>query len=394
MQYMCDEQYNFDLLLDRRGTYCVKWDKQGLETLPFGIADMDFPTFPPMRKAILDRCENGTFGYTFEGESLYSSIIAWFGRRHGLQLKKQDILFAAGTLESLSLILDSFFRAGDKVILCPPVYHPFKSTLERFGIQVATVPLQYCDGRYSMDFEQIEAQMESGVRAMILCNPHNPVGRVWTKVELNRLVELCLTYDVLLLSDEIHCDILYPQGAKNQCSVLSAHPKADACTIVMTAASKTFNIPGLKCSLIFVKNPELREKIAFTIKKFHNDINIIGLLATETAYTKGDAWVDALCAYLWDNVQFVISYFREHLPSVKVVVPEATYLLWLDFSAYGLSQEDLMCKMREEAKVTLGNGVVSGENGVGFVRMNIGTTRDMIRSGLEAISYAFSGLEK
>ena len=382
----------FDVLLNRMHTGSVKWDKQGVDRLPFGIADMDFETLPEMRLALINRIADGTFGYTFETEGFFDSVIGWFRDRHNLRLDREDILTVAGTLESLSLILDTFFSAGDAIVLCPPVYHPFHTTMERFDITPAYVPLKERDGRYYMDMAGIEAQLAAGAKGVLLCNPHNPVGRVWTKEELHTLTELCLKYHALLLSDEIHSDIVYEHARHLQCSALSVHPDAAACTIVMTAASKTFNIPGLKCSLLFVKNPELREKLAFEIKKFHNEINIAGLTATEAAYTHGSAWVDELTAYLWENVCFVTAYLSEHLPAVRVIRPEATYLMWLDFSAYGLSQEDLMARMSEDARVTVGSGTVSGTGGEGFVRLNVGTTRAVLQEGLERICEVFKKL--
>lgn len=391
---MSDTTCIFDRLLDRRNTGSVKWDKQGVDRLPFGIADMDFETFPEMRRALIDRIEDGTFGYTFETDSFFESVIGWFKTRHGLDLRREDILTVAGTLESLSLILDTFFDAGDAIVLCPPVYHPFRTTLERFDITAALTPLVRTEGRYYMDFAGIEAALRNGAKAVILCSPHNPVGRVWTQEELFQIVELCLRYDALLLSDEIHCDIVYGDAKEHQRSALSAHPEADRCTIVMTAASKTFNIPGFKCSLVFVKDPVLREKLAFTVKKFHNEVNLAGLAATEAAYRNGGAWVDQLVAYLWENILFTKSYLADHLPSVKVTEPEATYLMWLDFSAYGLTQEKLMNLMSEEARVTVGSGTVSGENGKGFIRLNVGTPRSILEKGLESICRTFAGYER
>ena len=384
----------FDRLLDRRNTGSVKWDKQGVDRLPFGIADMDFETLPQMRRALADRIEDGTFGYTFETDSFFDSVIGGFKTRHGLELCREDILPVAGTLESLSLILDTFFAAGDAIVLCPPIYHPFRTTLERFDITAALTPLIRAQGCYFMDFAGIEAALENGAKAVILCSPHNPVGRVWTREELCRLTDLCLRHGALLLSDEIHCDIVYGSAKEKQCSALAAHPDAARCTIVMTAASKTFNIPGLKCSLVFVKDPALREKLAFTVKKFHNEVNIAGLVATEAAYRNGAAWVDSLTDYLWGNIRFVKSFLADRLPSVDVTETEATYLMWLDFSAYGLEQEKLMELMSEEARVTVGSGTVSGENGKGFIRLNVGTPRSVLEQGLASICRTFAPYER
>lgn len=387
-------KYNFDKTFSRYGTDCIKWDRQGAGSLPFGIADMDFETLPEMRQALIERIQNGTFGYTFEGNAFYASVQKWFSERHSLSLEKEDILAVAGTLESLSLILDGFFAPGDKIILCTPIYHPFRTTLERFGIDTVVVPLQNEDGKYGFDFEGIEEAFINGAKGFILCNPHNPVGRAWRCEDIERITDLCLKYDALLLADEIHCDFVFEEAGVMHISALTVHPRASECTIVMTAASKSFNIAGAKCSLIFVKNPVLKEKLAFEIKKYHNEVNLFGLLATQTAYTYGNEWLNELKKYLWDNTRYVISYCGEKLPSVTVTVPEATYLMWLDFSAYKLPQEEIMRLLSEEAHITAGSGLVCGEAGRGFVRLNVGTQRKMLEQGLQAIASVFSRFEQ
>ncbi len=389
--------YNFDILVNRKRTNSIKWDlpeKQfnNSHMVPLGIADMDFETLPELRTALAARCADGTFGYTFEGEGYYDSIITWFSRRHALTLETQDIVSAPGVLEALSLIISAHTEKGDAILINPPVYHLFFKLIENLGRRLVTSPLQRREGSYRLDFEDIERKLRDNVRMVLLCSPHNPVGRVWERHELATLAELCLKYGVLLVADEIHCDLVFRGSAHT--TLFNAHPRAREFALVATAPSKTFNLAGLKSAMIFAPNAKLREPIEREIEKYHIQVNLIGLAATEVVYRHGDRWVDELLEYLSANALFACDYIRGHLPGVNVYLPQGTYLIWLDFSSYGLEQGELMRILQKEAQVVVGNGQVCGQGGEGFIRINVGTPRYVLEQGLSSICRAFSRYER
>jgi cystathionine beta-lyase len=389
--------YNFDILVNRKRTNSIKWDlpeKQfnNPDMVPLGIADMDFEAPPELKTALAARCADGTFGYTFEGDGYYDSIISWFLRRHALTLEREDIVSAPGVLEALSLIISAHTKKGDAILINPPVYHLFFKLIENLGRSLVTSPLQKKGGRYGLDFEDIDRKFKGNVRMVLLCSPHNPVGRVWEKSELAALADLCLKYGVLLVADEIHCDLVF-RGFTHT-TLLNAHPRAREFALVATAPSKTFNLAGLKTAMIFAPHPKLREPIKREIEKYHTHVNLIGLAATEIVYRHGDRWVDELLEYLDANVVFARNYIGTHLPSVRLYPPQGTYLIWLDFSSYGLEQGELIRILNKEAQVVVGNGQMCGQGGEGFIRVNIGTPRHMLEQGLNSICRAFSRFEE
>lgn len=383
--------YNFDKLVDRKGTECIKWDMAekvyGHEVLPMFIADMDFEILPELQEAMVKRASHPSFGYTAASPAYFENIIKWNKERNGLEMVKEDIIAVPGVVTAIAFALNALTKDGDKVLINTPVYNPFASTIKGLNRELVTSSLK-CEGtKRVMDFEDMEAKMKDGVKMMILCNPHNPIGRVWTKEELNQLVELCAKYNVYLFSDEIHSDICY--GGHKHCSILTVSEKAKEISFCAMAPSKTFNIAGLKSSMFIIQNPEIREKVQASIGAFHVGIDLMAYKATEIVYGYGAKWVDELNEYLYENAKFVAEFCETKLPKVKTFVPDGTYLMWLDFSEYGLTQDELMNKLKDEANVGLNNGAVYGDEGVGFARLNIGCPKFMVEQAMNQIKAAF-----
>lgn len=386
--------YNFDKLVERKGTDCIKWDNMarsyGHEVVPMFIADMDFEVLPELQEAMIKRASHPTFGYTFPSEAYYDNFIAWNKTRNNFSLTKEQIIPVPGVVTAIAFALQALTSEGDKVLINTPVYNPFAATIKQTKRELVTSSLKLENGKYVMDLEDMDKKMAQGVKMMILCNPHNPVGRVWTKEELVALVELCAKHGVLLFSDEIHSDIAY--GGHHSCPLLTCCDKAKDIGFCAMAPSKTFNIAGLKSSMFIIQNEEFLSKVKETIGAFHIGVDLFAYKATEVCYGKGAQWVDELNAYLYENAKFVVKYLEENLPKVKTYVPEGTYLMWLDFSAYGLSQDELMNKLKDEANVGLNNGAVYGDEGVGFARLNIGCPKAMVEKALSQIKDAFINL--
>ena len=386
--------YNFDKLVDRKGTDCIKWDNMarsyGHDVIPMFIADMDFEVLPELQEAMIKRASHPTFGYTFPSEAYYDNFIAWNKSRNNFQLTKEQIIPVPGVVTAIAFALQALTNEGDKVLINTPVYNPFAATIKQTKRELVTSSLKLENGKFVMDLEDMDKKMAQGVKMIILCHPHNPVGRVWTKEELVALVELCAKHGVLLFSDEIHSDIAY--GGHHTCPMLTCCDKAKEIGFCAMAPSKTFNIAGLKSSMFIIQNEEYFNKVKETIGAFHIGVDLFAYKATEVCYGKGAQWVDELNEYLYENAKFVVKYLEENLPKVKTYVPEGTYLMWLDFSAYGLSQDDLMNKLKDEANVGLNNGAVYGDEGVGFARLNIGCPRSMVEQALSQIKDAFINL--
>ena len=384
--------YNFDEIIDRSGNHSAKYDERMKkfgtnDVIPLWIADMDFEILPELQEAMVKRASHPSFGYTIPAPAYRENIIKWNKERNGLELAKEDIVGIPGVVTAIAFALNALTKDGDKVLINTPVYNPFASTIKGLNRELVTSSLK-CEGtKRVMDFADMEEKMKDGVKMMILCNPHNPIGRVWTKEELNQLVELCAKYNVYLFSDEIHSDICY--GGHKHCSILTVSEKAKEIAFCAMAPSKTFNIAGLKSSMFIIQNPEIREKIAGSIGAFHVGIDLMAYKATEVCYGHGAKWVDELNEYLYENAKFVTEFCETQLPKVKTFVPEGTYLMWLDFSEYGLTQEELMNKLKDEANVGLNSGATYGDEGVGFARLNIGCPKSMVEQAMKQIKAAF-----
>lgn len=385
---------NFDLAIDRTCTNCQKWDNVPTvfgvpDALPMWVADMDFAAPPAVVEALHKRVEHGVFGYTFPTESYRGAIADWMKNRHSWTIQQEWIQFCPGVVPALSLIVDAFTEPGDQVVIQTPVYPPFYRVVQEHGRELIHNPLRLSeDGDYSMDFEDLENSFSTGnVKMIILCSPHNPVGRVWSKEELERLASLCQQYDVLVVSDEIHADLVFEQGGHTPFAALSED--AEGRSIICTAPSKTFNIAGLNTANMIIPNAQLRSKFRKILNRYSiGSITPMGAAATEAAYREGEPWLDELLVYIRGNMELVRNYAQEHLPELKVFMPEATYLLWIDFRQMGLSHEELTRFLVHEAKLGLNSGASFGKDGEGFMRMNLACTRATVQEALSRLHQA------
>ncbi len=383
---------NFDYLINRRQTNSVKWDKlkelYGKDDLiPLWIADMDFSVSPAIVKALKKRMEHQIYGYSDCSDRYYESVINWMSRRHDWQIEKEWIVYAPGVVPALSYSIRAFTEPGDNIIIQSPVYHPFYSTIESNGRNVVTNPLIYKDGKYYMDYVDLERKIDSKTRMLILCSPHNPVGRVWTKEELLRLGEICIKNDIILVSDEIHFDLVY-RGHKHTVMASISPEIADRC-IVLTSPSKTFNIAGLQIANAIISNESLRERYIRELEKDHIvRPNIFGERALIAAYDQSEDWLEDLLDYLEENKNFFIEYMHKNISQLKVVKPEGTYLLWVDCSGLGMNWEDLRKFFIEKCGLALNDGAMFGEEGRFFQRFNIACPRWVLEEALKKIDEA------
>ncbi|UNK19709.1 pyridoxal phosphate-dependent aminotransferase [Paenibacillus sp. N3/727] len=372
---------NFDLTINRTRTASLKWDiiptVFGVDdALPMWVADMDFAAPPAVVRAMHARVEHGVFGYTLQTETYNEAITSWMEKRHNWSIKPEWIQYCPGVVPALSLLVEAFTEPGDQVIIQTPVYPPFYSVVKDHGRELVQNPLILTEqGDYVMDFEDLERSLSGGrVKMIILCSPHNPVGRVWTKEELSRIASLCEQHDVLVVSDEIHADLIYKTGSHTPFASLSED--AAMRSFICTAASKTFNIAGLNTANIIIPNDTLRRRFDKALQRYAlGSITPMGAAATEAAYREGGEWLDALLSYVRGNMEYIRDFIQEHMPEVKVKLPQATYLLWIDFRGLGMSDEDLNRFLVQKAKIGMNRGVTFGKNAEGFMRMNMACTR-------------------
>ena len=384
--------YNFDELIDRTNTNCIKYDIRksffgNADVIPLWVADMDFKTPDFIIDAIKKRAEHELFGYTFRPDSYSESIVNWLKRRHNWEIKPEWISFSPGVVAGLTLAIDTFSKPGDGVIIQPPVYFPFFDSVKGTGRELIENPLQLINGRYYFDLEDLKKKITLNTRLLLLSNPHNPGGMAWNENELTALAQICIENKILILSDEIHSDLIF-EGFQHTPIARISEEIAQNCIVCM-APSKTFNTAGLTTSFLVI--PNKRHFVAYErvmrLPHLHMG-NIFGTVALEAAYTHGDEWLGQLMNYLQDNYSFLEKFFIDHLPEVKVMKPEATYLIWIDFSAYGLSDEALNQKLID-AGVGLNRGVVFGKQGSGYMRLNIGCPRSVLEQALILIKTAF-----
>lgn len=383
--------YSFDEIIDREGTSCVKWDLRDKifgtsDVLPMWVADMDFKTPEFISEAIIQRAQHAVYGYTYRTAGYYSSIINWMQSHHEWTIERDWILFSPGVVPVLYMATLAFTNPGDKVLIQTPVYPPFYDAVLKNNRQLVFNPLILNGNQYEVDFNDLDQKL-AGTKMMILSNPHNPVGRVWTKDELLEIGRLCLKHQVLLISDEIHCDLVF--SAYKHIPTASLSPEIAANTITCLAPSKTFNTAGLSTSNVVVSNPLLRSKLNGIIQSVHVDSgNIFGAIASEAAYTHGDEWHKRLIEYLEGNLNLVRTFLKERLPEIKLTEPEATYLLWLDFRELGISQSELVKLLIDKARLGLNDGTDFGIEGTGFMRLNIGCPKSLLIEGLERLENA------
>ncbi|MGB4369860.1 MAG: MalY/PatB family protein [Caldicoprobacterales bacterium] len=384
--------FDFDKPIERSNTHSVKWDNLdttfgAADVLPMWVADMDFACPKPILDSIEERNRHGIFGYTTHPDSLYESVIGWMKKRHGWNVAKEWILYSPGVVTSLNLAIMSFTQPGDSVIIQSPVYPPFFSVVKNNDRTLVVNPLIEKSGYYSIDFKNLEDQMASGCKMMILCSPHNPVGRVWTRTELDRIAKLCEKYEVLLISDEIHSDLIMPGHKHTPIATVSQYIKQNSVTCI--APSKTFNVPGLTTSAVIIPNPKLRMEFKKTINGIGIGMsNVFGMVAMEAAYTHGESWLEDLIIYLDDNINCLMEYLETNIPEIKVTKPQGTYLVWLDCRALNMDGKTLHKFMINKGKLGLNNGLDFGPDGEGFLRMNIACPRVTLEEGLNRLNKA------
>lgn len=385
-------KWNFDEPAQREGTNCIKYDLREetfgrKDVIPMWVADMDFKTPEFIVDKLRERANHELYGYSFRPAGYLSSIVKWLFVRHNWHVDREWICFCPGIVPALNICTLAFTRPGDSVIVQPPVYAPFFSAIESHGRNIIHNQLVEQDGRWRMDFDSLRKSISGNTTMMIISNPHNPVGRAWTSDELNTLAEICLKNKIIILSDEIHCDLILP--AFKHIPVAGISEEIADITVTCIAPSKTFNLAGLSTSSVIISNPVLRKYFNRKIDTLHVGYgNIFGNVASAAAYSEGEAWADELMEYISGNVEFVMNYCRENIPEIKPVKPEATYLIWLDCRNLGMSGKELQYFFVHRAGVGLNEGSAFGPGGEGFMRMNLGTNRATVMKALEQIEKA------
>lgn len=386
--------YNFDEIINRNGTNSVKWDSvtkkyNRNDLLPMWVADMDFKIAPEIADAVIERAKHMTYGYTFPGTEYINSIIRWNKKRHNFDVKKEWISVSPGVIPAIKAAIYGFSDVNDKILILTPVYTPFHNSVKEANRELITSSLIFDGEKYNIDFDDFEQKIKYGVKLFIMSNPHNPIGRVWSKEELSKIADICFNNNVIVLSDEIHSDIIYKNKKHTVFNTVSEN--ARNISIVCQAPSKTFNIAGLCTSHIIIESEKVRKQMQKSMSSIGIElVNIFGIVACEAAYTYGDQWVDEMVEYVEGNADFVCKYIKEKLPLVKTYKPESTYLMWLDFRLYNLKQEELMEKLVNEGKVVLNSGTDYGTEGVGFIRLNIGCPRSIVKECIDRIEKAFN----
>jgi cystathionine beta-lyase len=385
-------QYDFDELIQRKNTHSVKFDYTReyfgtSDLIPMWVADMDFRTPDFIMEAIRRRTEHGILGYSIRPDSFYQAIINWYRQRQGWAIERDWILFSPGVVAALSMAVNAFTREGEKVIVQPPVYHPFFSVVRDNKRELVYNKLVEDKGHYSMDLDDLKQKMDPETKLLILSHPHNPVGRVWSPGELKELADICLENDVLILSDEIHSDLVFQPHIHTPLSTLS--DEIANITVTCVAASKTFNLAGLSSSVVIISNEELCARFGHEIQKGHLHMgNIFGTIAMETAYSQGGNWLDQLLAYLKGNADLLKDYTEANLPGIRVRSPEATYLAWLDMRNLGMKSKQLREFMKREARIGCNDGPSFGPGGTGFQRLNFACPRSTLQKALHQLKQA------
>lgn len=353
--------------------------------LPMWVADMDFRCPPAVIEALVTRAEHGVYGYNFPCDSYYEAVIKWMARRYNREIDRDWISLTPGVVSALNMLVQTFVEPGDRVLVQRPVYRPFFDVIINNGAEIVSNSLLYKNGQYEMDFDDLaQKAADPAVKMAILCSPHNPVGRVWTAEELARFGEICIENDVLVIADEVHCDLIYKGYSFTSFASLSeifAHN-----SFVCTAASKTFNLAGLKTSNIITPNRDLRERFEKTlVRNGLFGVNTFGIVAVEAAYNHGEEWLEEVMVYIENNYRFMESFIAEHLPQLKIIRPQGTYLVWVDFRNLGLDPASRKAWLMDEARVYLNEGELFGPEGEGFERFNIACPRSILEEALERI---------
>jgi len=386
--------WNFDEAIDREGTNCIKYDLREdsfgrKDIIPMWVADMDFKTPEFIVSALKDRLDHQIYGYTYRPKEYYNSIIGWHEKRHNWKIEKGWISFTPGVVPALNICTLAFTKPGDSIIVQPPVYFPFFSAVESHGRKLIYNQLVQSENGWSMDFDSLEKSVAGNARMIIISNPHNPIGRSWSASELTRLAEICIKNKIIILSDEIHCDLVLPGFRHTPVASLSKEIADN--TITCIAPSKTFNLAGLSTSSVIIPNPELKKAYSEIIENLHiGNGNIFGAVASIAAYTNGHEWLDSLLDYIKGNIDYTIEYFRKMIPEIIPVAPEATYMIWLDCKQLCMNEKELMEFFVHSAGVEMNEGSTFGPGGKGYMRMNVALTRKTLTRALKQIEIAVS----
>src|SRR5664279_336336 len=388
--------WNFDEHVAREGTDCIKYDRR-LETfgskdiIPMWVADMDFKCPDFVLDSMHKRLEHEIFGYSYRPPEYYQSIINWIKSRHNWKIEREWISFCPGIVPALNFCTLAFTQPGDSIIVQPPVYFPFFSAAESHGRNLIYNRLSENEGKWSIDFDSLVSAINEKTKMIIISNPHNPVGRVWSAEELNHLAEICIENNILIISDEIHCDLVLPGFFHTPMASLSE--KIASNTVTLVAPSKTFNLAGLSTSSVIIPNPDLRKSFNRVVDNLHiGSGNIFGTVASVAAYTHGEKWLEDLMLYIDDNIEYVCEYCSNMIPEIIPVKPEATYMIWLDCRKFNMQGKELQNFFVHKAGVGMNEGSVFGPGGEGFMRMNIGTTHKTVIKAMEQIEKAVSEL--
>lgn len=384
-------KYDFITVPERLSTNAVKWQatKEDKNLLPLWIADMDFVTFPEMTKALEEFARHGVYGYNATPDSLLDKIVNWEKEQHGYFISKEDITLIEGVVPAISVALQAFSKEGDAVLINTPVYPPFARTITLNQRKLVNNSLIEKNGHFEIDFEQLEKDIvEHQVKIYLFCSPHNPGGRVWSKDELEKIGKLCQKYHVILLSDEIHQDLALYGNQHHSFNTVSED--FSDFSVILSSATKTFNIAGTKNSFVLIKNPELRAAFRkIQLRNNQHEISSLGLIATETALTYGKPWLEELKGVLEDNINYIADFLSKEVPRIKFLKPEGTYLIWLDFSDYGLSHSELFEKLEKEAGLILNDGLTFGREGKLHARLNAAAPRSIIVEACHRLAETF-----
>lgn len=389
--------YNFDEIIDRKGTNAFKVDAMKArigkeDLLPLWVADMDFKSAPPILEAMQKRVEHGIFGYTMPTQSYYDALINWVKDLHNWDVTKEEISYIPGIVKGIAFAIDCFTEEGDKIIIQPPVYHPFRIVPQAHKRTVIENPLLFDGEKYTMDLEGLKTLAEAGdCKMLILCNPHNPIGLTWDADVLKELAEICFDHNILVISDEIHAEIIHQNKVHTPFATVSE--KAEKNCITLMAPSKTFNLAGIVSSYAIVKDRALRMQYYNYLKRSDLDQGtLFAYLTTEIAYTQCNDWRKEMIDYIWKNTLYIQEFLQKNIPAIKAILPEASFLIWLDCKALNLSQEKLIELFRDKAGLALNDGETFGTQGKGFMRLNVGCSRHLLEQAMQQLKEAVDSL--
>ena len=383
------KQYDFNEIINRKNSDCIKHDKLEKyfgrdDLLSLWVADMDFRTPDCIIDALKKRCEHPVFGYTYPSDEYFNSIINWIKDLHGWDIHKEWISYIPGIVKGIAFAIEHYTRKGEKVIIQPPVYHPFRLVPENLGREVVNNPLRIVDGAYEMDFNNLKSVIDEKCKILILSNPHNPAGIVWSKETLLQLASICAKHNIIVVSDEIHAEMIFPTFTHYPFPTVS--DEAASCSITFAAPSKTFNIAGIVSSYAIIPDDTLRNDFySFLEAGEFNQGTIFAYTATTAAYTKGMEWRRQMLSYVKENITFIDEYLKTNIPQIKVYLPQASFLVWLDCRGLGLNHKELINLFKERAGLALNDGAMFGIEGNGFMRINAGCPRSILEEALNKL---------